>query len=66
MVEQGIPMFGTALHERDAYRALFAFGGTLYGLDDALVHNIPAAIKNVRDFAAEVVAVLAPAAAKVA
>jgi chromosome partitioning protein len=62
MIEQGIPMFGTALHERDAYRALFSFGGTLYGLNDALVRNVPAAIRNVREFAAEVVAMLAPAA----
>ena len=66
MVEQGIPMFGTALHERDAYRALFSFGGTLYGLNDTLVRNIPAAIKNVREFTAEVVSILAPAAAEVA
>ncbi len=66
MVEQGVPMLGTALHERDAYRALFSFGGTLYGLNDALVSNIPAAVRNVREFAAEIVAVLAPNAAKVA
>jgi chromosome partitioning protein len=66
MAEQGVPMFGTALHERDAYRALFSFGGTLYSLNDGLVGNISAAIRNVRELAAEVVAMLAPHAAKVA
>ena len=29
LLDQGIPMFGTQLHERDPYRAIFAFGGTL-------------------------------------
>ena len=33
MLKQGIPVFGTALHERDAYRAIFSFGGTLAGLE---------------------------------
>src|ERR1039458_52885 len=28
-----IPMFGTQINEREAYRALFAFGGTLTDLD---------------------------------
>src|SRR5450755_2239344 len=32
-----IPMFGTQIHEREAYRALFAFGGTLTDLDPAQV-----------------------------
>jgi chromosome partitioning protein len=64
MLEQHVPMFGTALHERDAYRALFSFGGTLYGLNEELVRNVPAAAKNVRDFTAEVVAMLVPAVAQ--
>jgi chromosome partitioning protein len=58
LVGQGYPMFATAIHERDAYRAIFSFGGTLYDMDDNLVRNVPAAIKNVRDFTAEVVAML--------
>jgi chromosome partitioning protein len=58
MLEQGIPMFSTALHERDAYRAVFSFGGTLYTLKGDAVRNIPAAIKNARDFVAEVVGML--------
>ena len=55
MLKQGIPVFGTALHERDAYRAIFSFGGTLSDLKADLVRNIPAAIDNAREFTAEVV-----------
>ncbi len=62
MLGEGVPMFGTAIHERDAYRALFAFGGTLYDLKADLVGNLPAAAKNVREFTAEVIARLTPAA----
>jgi chromosome partitioning protein len=50
-----IPMLKTHLNERDAYRALFAFGGTLSGLDTAQVSNIPAAIMNARLFTDEIV-----------
>ena len=48
-----IPMLKTHLNERDAYRALFAFGGALSGLDPAQVSNIAAAIANARLFADE-------------
>ena len=61
MLKQGIPIFATALHERDAFRSIFSFGGTLGGLNTDLVRNVPAAIKNVREFTAEVIALLAPA-----
>ncbi len=50
-----IPMLRTHLHERDAYRALFAFGGALSGLDPTQVSNIAAGIANARLFANEVV-----------
>jgi chromosome partitioning protein len=53
--EQGIPMFGAQLHERDPYRAIFAFGGTLAGLDPKQVRGVDAAQADVRDFANEVV-----------
>jgi chromosome partitioning protein len=57
-----VRVLDTQIHERDAYRAIFAFGGTLSGLDPAQVTNIPAAVKNARAFAAEIVALLkAPA-----
>jgi chromosome partitioning protein len=58
--ENQIPMLRTHLHERDAYRALFAFGGALSGLDPAQVSNIPAAIANALAFADEVVKTLKP------
>ena len=51
-------MLKTDLNERDAYRALFAFGGTLAGLDPTQVSNIAAAIVNARLFAREVVGLL--------
>ena len=56
--EKNVPMFGTQIHERDAYRALFSFGGTLTDLDSSQVSNIKAAASNARAFAAEVVALL--------
>jgi chromosome partitioning protein len=69
--EQQIPMLNAQLHERDAYRALFAFGGTLSGLDPTQVSNIPAAIANARIFTSEIVETLkvkasAPRAVEVA
>ncbi len=60
LLKQDIPLFDTPIHERDAYRAVFSFGGTLYTLQGDLVRNIPAAAKNVRDFTAEVIAKLTP------
>lgn len=53
-----VPIFGTQIHEREAYRAIFAFGGTLAELDPAQVANVSAAITNAKDFAAEVVSLL--------
>ena len=53
--EQRIPMFGTQLHERDPFRAIFAYGGTLSGLDPKQVRGIDAARGDVRKFANEVV-----------
>ena len=48
MLQQGIPMFDTALNERDAFRAIFSYGGTLSGLDTNSVGNMPAALNNAR------------------
>jgi len=58
LLGQGIPMLDTALHERDAFRAIFAFGGTLSGLDLKHVGGLPAATANARKFVNEVVAKL--------
>jgi chromosome partitioning protein len=59
MLQQGVPLFGTALHERDAFRAIFSFGGTLSDLDTNAVSNVASALNNARQFTAEVVALLA-------
>jgi chromosome partitioning protein len=53
--EKKIPMFDVQIHEREAYRALFAFGGTLAKLDPAQVSNVAAAILNAKFFAKEVI-----------
>jgi chromosome partitioning protein len=58
MLRQGIPLFGTALHERDAFRAIFSFGGSLSGLDPNAVGGVPAALNNARQFAVEAVDLL--------
>jgi chromosome partitioning protein len=56
--KNNIPMLSTQIHEREAYRAMFSFGGTVAGLDPSQVTNISAAAENARGFAAEVVAIL--------
>jgi chromosome partitioning protein len=56
--ENGVPIFETRIHEREAFRALFSFGGTLSGLDPKQVRNIPAAVENAQAFAAEVIDLL--------
>ena len=56
--ENSTPMFGAQIHEREAYRAIFAFGGTLAGLDPNQVSNLPAARLNARTFAGEVIEML--------
>ena len=62
LVRHGVPRLRTQMHERDAFRAIFSFGGTLEALDPRQVNNLPAAIANARAFAAEVVAMLRSAA----
>jgi len=54
----GVNLFSTQMHEREAFKAMFSFGGTLENLDRSQVANIDKAIQNARDFAAEVVAIL--------
>ena len=55
LLAQGIPMLSTALHDRDAYRAIFGIGGTLATLDPKQVGNLPAARKNARAYAKDVI-----------
>jgi chromosome partitioning protein len=53
--DHGVPAFQTQMHERDAFRAIFSFGGTLESLDQAQVSNVEAAVSNARAFAGEVI-----------
>jgi chromosome partitioning protein len=53
-----VPAFETQMHEREAFRAIFSFGGTLESLDPMQVSNLQAAVANARAFAGEVVAML--------
>jgi chromosome partitioning protein len=56
--EHGVLAFETYMHEREAFRAIFSFGGTLESLRPQQVSNLPAAIANARAFAGEVVGML--------
>jgi chromosome partitioning protein len=56
--DHGVPAFETQMHERDAFRAIFSFGGTVESLDSAQVGNVAAAVSNARAFAGEVIAKL--------
>ena len=53
-----MPLFNVQIHDRDAYRALFTFGGTLSTLDGKQVRNLPSAIENAKAFANEVIRML--------
>jgi chromosome partitioning protein len=64
LTEQGIPMFGTQIHERDAFRAMFSFGNTVEKLDASKVSNIAAARTNARAFTQEVISKLDEIAAQ--
>ena len=59
--ELGVPVLNKRLYDREAFRAIFSFGGTLDSLNPKLVRNLDAAISNARALAAEVVSLLRPA-----
>ncbi|MBD3832857.1 MAG: ParA family protein [Brevundimonas sp.] len=58
LAEAGVSTFDTQLIEREAFRALFSFGGTLEQLDGRQVSSPDKAIANARALATEVLAVL--------
>ena len=64
--ENGVPVLRTRLHDREAFRALFSFGGTLSNLEASAVRNIPAAVENAQSFAREVVELLRRSKSEVA
>lgn len=62
MARNSVPAFETQMHEREAFRAIFSFGGVLSGLNAGQVGGLEAAVRNAQAFAAEVVALLKKAA----
>lgn len=58
--KHGVPAFTVHMHEREAFRAIFSFGGTLEDLNPKMVNNVAAAVNNARALAAEVVGLLRP------
>ena len=54
----GVPILAAQMHEREAFRAIFSFGGTVHTLSASQVSNLPAAMANARALAAEVVGML--------
>lgn len=61
--QAGVRVLDTQMNERDAFRAIFAFGGSLSDLDSSQSSNIDAAIINARALAGEVISLL-PVASK--
>lgn len=58
LIEAGVPLLSTELHEREAFRAMFSFRQSLEQLNPAEVGNLDKAIANAEDFAKEVVSLL--------
>jgi len=56
MEAAGIPMFGTGIVERAAFRDIFDYGGLLSDLPAASVSNVDKARANAQAFTAEVIA----------
>lgn len=56
--ENGIESFETQIIDREAFRSIFSFGGTVSGLKDHGVKNVESAVENIKAFAREVVAKL--------
>lgn len=55
LIQHNVDIFTAQLIERDAFRAIFSFGGTLHELEDSQVSNLKAARANAHAFAAEVI-----------
>lgn len=54
----GVSALQTQMHEREAFRAIFSFGGTIDSLKTGQVGGLDGAMRNAKTFAAEVVAML--------
>ena len=58
LADAGVSCFETQLVEREAFKAMFSFGGALEQLDSRQVSSPEKAVVNARAFAAEVLKVL--------
>jgi chromosome partitioning protein len=56
--KHGVRLLVSELNEREAFRALFSFGGVLEDLDPKNVPNVEKAVTNARVFCNEVLAIL--------
>lgn len=61
LIDAGIPVMQSELHDREAYRAVFSFRQTLKGLDAREVANLDKAQANVEEYALEIIQGLATA-----
>jgi chromosome partitioning protein len=64
LIKAKISVFQTQLMEREVYRSLFSFGGTLETLDPNEVYKVQDAIVNARAFAGEVLNLVGKPAAR--
>jgi chromosome partitioning protein len=55
LAERAIPCLSTRLYDREAYRALFSYGGTLLSLKNMGVRNVETAQSNANAVTAEIV-----------
>lgn len=53
-LSHNIHIFKTQLHEREAYKAIFSFGGTLQDLDSSKTSNIEKAMVNINSLTKEI------------
>lgn len=58
LIEAGVPVLKTELHEREAFRAVFSFRLPLERLDPTEVGNLNKAVANAEAFATEVIELL--------
>src|ERR1700731_2953319 len=52
-LQQNVPVFPTPTQDREPYRAIFSFGGSLSGLDPKITGNLKASIANAQTFVRE-------------
>ncbi len=64
--KHNILAFRTHLHDREAFRALQTYGGTVEDLDPSQVGGLDKAIQNAREYAAEAISILRGITQKVA